>query len=816
MKNINFRQFIPHISAIAIFLVIIMGYFMPLLEGKKLKQSDITHWRGMSKEITDYRAETGKEALWTNSMFGGMPAYQISVQYNANLTRFIDKIFTLGLPHPAGLVFLYFIGFFILLIVLKIDPWLALAGSIAFAFSSYFFIILDAGHNSKAHTIGYMAPVLAGIILTFRGRLLAGSLLTALFLSLELRANHLQITYYLMLMVIILGIALLAEAFAKKTLPLFLKAAGALAIAAVLAVAINITNIWATWEYGKETIRGKTELTTDKENRTTGLDKDYATQWSYGTGESFSLLMPNVKGGASGYLGNNKKAMEKADQAYAESIAGQNQYWGDQPFTSGPVYVGAIMIFLFVLGLFIVNNNLRWWLLAATILSIMLAWGKNFMPLTDFFLHYVPGYNKFRAVSMTLVIAEVAIPVLAMLALSEIFKRPQILKEKMKFFYISLILTAGIALVFYMLPQTFFSFLNQGETEAIASQKAKLDAAQLAQFDALIYNLKLVRIAIFKSDAIRSFFFILLSAATIWLYSINKINKTILIVGISALIALDMIPVAKRYLNNDNFANKTQVTNPYKPSEADLMILKDSDPNFRVYNLTVSPFQDASTSYFHKSIGGYHGAKLRRYQELFDHHISKNNEAVLDMLNTKYYIYPDQNKRPTLQINMNALGHAWFVKEFKLVDNADQEIDALTGFDPATTAIVDKRFAENLNNFSPKPDSNAVIELTKYLPNKLDYSYNAATDQLAVFSEIYYDKGWKAFIDGKPVPHFRVNYVLRAMVVPAGKHQIEFRFEPSVFYTGEKISFAGSLLLILALLGFAANEIRKVIAKKTE
>ncbi len=816
MKNISFRQFIPHITAIAVFLIITMGYFNPLLEGKKLKQGDITNWKGMSKEITDYRAETGKEALWTNSMFGGMPAYQISVQYKANLIRFFDKLFMLGLPHPAGLVFLYFIGFFILLMVLKVDPWLAIAGSIAFGFSSFFFIILEAGHNSQAHAIGYMAPVIAGIILTFRGRLLAGSLLTALFLSLELRANHLQITYYLMMMIILFGIVQLFESIKTRTLPYFLKATGALLIAAMFSVATNITNIWATWEYGKDTIRGKTELTSDKENRTTGLDKDYATQWSYGTGESFSLMIPNIKGGASGYLGNNEKAMEKADPATTQTVAGQNSYWGDQPFTSGPVYAGAIIMFLFIFGLFIYQNNLKWWLLAATILSVLLAWGKNFMPLTDFFLHYVPGYNKFRAVSMILVIADLAIPLLGMLTLNEIFKKPGIVREKSKYFYISLALTAGISLIFYLLPQTFFSFFGQSETQAIAQQKATLESGQIGQFDNIVYNIEKVRIAIFRTDALRSLIFILLSAALIWLFQSKKISKAILISGFALLIAIDMIPVAKRYLNNDNFASKTQVNNPFIATEADKLIMKDTDPNFRVFNMTVSAFQDASTSYFHKSIGGYHGAKFRRYQELIDHHIAKNNEAVLNMLNTKYFIFPDKNKQPTLQINMGALGNAWFVKEVKLVDNADQEIDALTGFDPLKTAVVDKRFSNELQGLNIVPDSTATIELTEYKPNQLKYMYTAKTGQIAVFSEIYYDKGWNAFIDGKPAPYFRANYVLRAMVVPAGKHEIEFRFEPRVYFTGEKISFASSLILILLLFGYAGNEIFKSVRKKTD
>jgi hypothetical protein len=809
MKELRLKQFVPHLVVVLIILVVILAYFSPLLEGKRLKQSDITQWKGMSKEITDFRAKTGEEALWTNSMFGGMPAYQISVQYNGNLIRYIDDIFKFGLPHPANLVFIYFIGFFILLMVLKVDPWLAMAGALAFTFSSYFFIILEAGHNSKAHAIGYMAPVLAGILLTFRGKYIAGGLLTALFLALELRANHLQITYYLALMVITLGIFELISAIKTKTLPAFAKTTGLLVVSALFALSTNITNIWATWEYGKETIRGKSELTTNPENRTSGLDKDYATQWSYGVGETFSLMIPNTKGGASGSLGNNEKAMEKVDATYAQSLAGQNQYWGDQPFTSGPVYAGAIMVFMFVLGLFILKGNLRWWLLAVTVLSILLSWGRNFMPLTDFFLHYMPGYNKFRAVSMILVIADLAIPLLGILALKEIIEKPQILRDKQKFFYISLGLTGGLALIFYIMPQVFFNFLSSLEQSAIAEQRMSLESQQLSQFDALIYNLELARVSIFKADAIRSALFIAIAAGLLLLYSRSKVNRLLVTAGIVVLIAADMIPIAHRYLNNDNFVSKSLVNNPYQPTEANKLIMKDNDPNFRVFNMSVSTFQEASTSYFHKSIGGYHGAKLRRYQELIENHLSKRNDQVLNMLNTKYYIGLGQDRQPVVQINMGALGHAWFVEEHEMVANADEEIAALTAFFPEKTAIVDQRFSANLEGFTHAADSNARIELTEYQPNKLKYSYSSASDQLTVFSEIYYDKGWNAYLDGKNVDHFRVNYVLRAMVVPAGNHEIEFRFEPKVFAVGEKVSFAGSLLLILMLVGFAATELWK-------
>ena len=525
MKNLSFKQIGPYIAILLIVLVVIFAYFNPLLEGKKLRQSDITQWKGMSKEITDFREKTGEEALWTNSMFGGMPAYQISVKYKGNLMRFADDILTLSLPHPANLVFLYFLGFFILLMVLKVDPWLALAGSVAFAFSSYFFIILEAGHNSKAHAIGYMAPVIAGILLAYRGKPLLGSIITAFFLALQLLANHLQITYYLAIVVVMLGVYELIDSAKEKTLPAFFKTTGLLAIAALLALSTNFSNIWATWEYGKETIRGKSELTTNAEIRTSGLDKDYATQWSYGIGETFSLMIPNVKGGASGYLGNNDKAMEAVAPEFKETIAGQNHYWGNQPFTSGPVYSGAIMVFLFILGLLLLKGSLRWWLLVVTVLSILLSWGKNFMPLTDFFMHYVPGYNKFRAVSMILVIADLAIPILGVLMLKEVSEKPGLIKDKTRFLYIAAGVTAGLALLFWLLPQTFFSFLSDMEQQAIAEQRQGLEASRLNQFNSIVFNMEAARIAIFKADAIRSALFILFSAGLIWAYSMSLVKK---------------------------------------------------------------------------------------------------------------------------------------------------------------------------------------------------------------------------------------------------------------------------------------------------
>lgn len=815
MKIISTKNWLPYLSAILIFIVLALAYMNPVLSGKELKQGDITRFKGMSKEIQDFREDTGEEALWTNSMFSGMPAYQISVKYSNNLIKGIDHILRLGLPRPADYVFLTLLGFFILLIALGVNPWLSIVGAIAFAFSSYFFIILEAGHNSKAHAIAYMAPVLAGVFLTYRGKYILGAIITLLFASLEIATNHLQITYYLVIILIAVGIGELIFHIKEKIFPRFLKATGILLAAGLLAVGPNITSILLTYEYSDYTIRGESELTHNKDNQTSGLDKDYITQWSYGIEETFTFLIPNAKGGGTAMIGSKVDDLTSIDQQWRRAVAQQNAYWGNQPFTSGPVYVGAIIMFLFVLGLFIVKHHLKWVLLAVTILSIMLAWGHNLMGFTDFFLEYVPGYNKFRTVSMTLVIAELTIPLLGLMALYRIYKEPGLLKEKQRQFFTALGLTAGLALIFYLLPTTFFSFLSEQEVTAFNNQKASQPqyANQIAVFTE---QLKQVRVDIFRADALRSIFFIVAAAAVIYFYSRKKLKAGAMVLLVGMLILIDMWSVNKRYLNNTNFESARKVEKPFNKTRADQQILSDKDPNFRVLNLTVSPFQDASTSYFHKSIGGYHGAKLRRYQELIDFHISKNNQEVLNMLNTKYLIVQGSNGRPTARHNPGALGNAWFVEGYKIVDNADQEIEALNDFNPSKTAIIDKRFGDHVEGFNPEKDSTASISLTEYKPNYLKYESQSEKKQLAVFSEIYYPLGWDAYIDGEKAEHFRVNYVLRAMVVPEGEHTIEFKFEPDTYYTGQSIALATSILIILLVLGGLGFEIKKALSHQEE
>ncbi len=794
----GFKELAPYLIAIAIFVLMTIVYVNPLLEGKRLLQPDIVKFMGMAKEITDFREQTGQEALWTNSMFGGMPAFQISVKWAYNVSNWFHEIITLGLPRPADMIFLYFAGFFIFLLLLNVNPWVALAGAVGFAFSSYNFIIIEAGHNSKAVAIAYMAPVLASIVFTFRKSLVAGGLLFAIFMGLQIFANHYQITYYLALMVLFYGIFEFYEHLRQGRTGHFFKSFAVLVAGLVIAAGINIGNLWGTYSYSSETMRGGTELTIGDRQPSSGLSKDYITNWSYGVGETFSLLIPNVKGGATGALGENTKAMAKVDQQYRNFVAQQNHYWGDQPFTSGPVYAGAVVLFFFFFGIFYVKGPLKWGLIAATILSIALAWGKNFMPLTEFFIDYIPGYNKFRAVSMTLVIAGLSIPALAFLGMQQLVKNPGLFNIKGKEFFTAIGLTAGLALVFYIAPTAFFNFTSQMEETLFAGWKAENPEAE-GQIGLFMAALKDARIEIFRSDALRSMLFALLAGGVTFLFALKKIKAAAFAGIVVALITLDMWPVNKRYLNEADFLPRRLVENPFQPTQANLQILQDKSPHFRVYNLAVNSFNETSTSWFHKSIGGYHGAKLQRYQDLIDFHIAEGNMAVLNMLNTRYLILANEGGQPEARMNPSALGNAWFVSQVVVVESADTELTALNEIDPATTAVTDKRFSRFVDNVNFNSDTLASISLTEYQPNRIRYKYQTQTEQLAVFSEIYYPDGWIASLNGNQVEHFRVNYILRAMVVPAGSGEIEFVFRPQAYHTGGRIAWVFSALLLVLI-----------------
>ncbi|TAL62890.1 MAG: hypothetical protein EPN85_01535 [Bacteroidetes bacterium] len=840
-EKFSLKSLTPHLIAAGIFLVITVAYFSPVIfGGKKIVQSDIMQATGMSKEIADFRKSYNEEPYWSNAAFAGMPAYQISAIYVAYKLENLQKIFSLMLPHPVRYIFICFIGFYFLLQVLKIDPWLSVVGALAFGLSSWFFIFIDTGHNSKMAAISYMAPVLAGIIMLYRGKLLPGLAATALFLSMQIFCNHPQITYYLGFIILLYVLSELFSAWKEKKISYFLKRSAVLGVAAIIALGVNITGLWATADFSKYTIRGASELTLNPDGTpksgivTSGLDKDYVTQYSYAIDETMTLLIPNFKGGSSSHaIGKSEageKILSKLDQQQANIAARvYTQYFGDQPIVAGPVYLGAIILFLFVLGLFVVKGALKWALVFSTLLSVWLAWGKNDpFGLTNFMLDYFPAYNKFRAVTTTLVIACLTIPLLGILAIDSILKTRNFLTEKItlpfkqtlngqKILILSFSLTGGIALLCWIAPEMFNEFSSSSDTYEVTSilSRNEWPEDQIKSFiDSTLPAAAEVRKSIMRSDSLRSFLFILLAAALIWLYAKNKIvNRKILVGAMIVLILADMIPVDRRYLNNESFENKSEQKNPFarmgRPHAADLEILKDKDPNFRVWNTLARPDQDGITSYFHKSLGGYSGAKLRRYQELIDFHINRRNMAVINMLNTKYFIFSGEKNNIMTYPNPDVLGNAWFVNEHRIVANPDSEITALSKFDPKTTAIVDKRFEDYFTGLKSSTDSTGTIKLTSYKANDLMYETNTLTERLAVFSEIYYANGWNAYLDGKLTPHIRVNYVLRAMRVPAGKHKIEYKFEPTIIATGEKISTASMILLFLLCGGAAFIELKK-------
>lgn len=811
MKKL-FKQYLPYIAAIFIFYVIAAGYFTPVIfEGKKLNQTDIRKGQGMSQDITQMQKETGEKSLWASRMFSGMPAYQISPSHATypvlNQLRNITHGF---LPDPASHLFAYMLGFFILLAAFRINPWLSIIGAIAYAFSSYFLIIIEAGHIWKVLVLEYIPPAMAGIIWAYRGKFITGGVVTGLFFALQLVSNHIQMTYYFLLFVGLFLICRFIYDYKNKQLPRFLKASAVLLVAGAIAFGANATSMILSQKYSEQTIRGKSELTDNTGNKTSGLDKDYATQWSYGIGETFTLLIPDTKGGATGTMGmNHPKAVQRAggDRNMQQVVSVLDSYWGDQPFTSGPVYAGAFIVFLFIFGLFIVKGYLKWALVAGTIFSILLSWGHNFMGLTGLFLDYFPLYNKFRAVSSILVIAEFTIPVLALLALAKIYENPKIITERKKAFYASLGLTAGVAFIFIIFPALFFNFSSINDVDRLEMYKIPE-----IHWPAIVENAENARISAFRTDAWRSILIILIGAGSLLLYRYKKITPKILVAGLSILVLFDLTGVDKRYLNNKSFVRPSETVVAWEMTPADKAILEDKDPNYRVFNLSVSPFQDGSTSYYHKSIGGYHAAKLRRYQELIDRHISKMNLDVINMLNARYFIIPDNNGNLQVQYNDEATGNAWFVDSLHIVRNADEEIAALSSFKPETTAIIDQRFNKQLEGFTPHHDPTAFISLKEYKINHLTYESSAGTEQLAIFSEIYYDDGltrWDALIDGKPASPIRANYVLRALRIPAGNHTIEFIFKPKAYGILEIVSIISLIILLMSIVAYLKFSIYK-------
>lgn len=800
-KGINMKnnKVLPFLIAILVFVIISLAYFSPVLEGKKLFQSDIAQFKGVSKEIVDFRAEHDKEPYWTNRVFGGMPAYNVSAYYPHNYIKKADQLLRF-LPRPADYLFLYFLGFFILLYVLKVEWKLAIVGALAFGFSTYLIIIFGAGHNAKAHAIAYMPVVLAGILSVFKRNYLIGFVLTALGMALEINASHPQMSYYLMFMVIILGLIYLFDALKEKTLPHFVKSIIILFAAVIIAIGVNATSLLATQEYAKESTRSKSELTirpdgTPKQDITTGLTKEYITEYSYGTLETFNILIPRFYGGGSREnLGKDSETYiflkDKIGRTQAKSFA-ENlpTYWGAQTYVEAPAYIGAVLIFLFVLGLFSVKGNLKKWLLAATVFSILLSWGKNFPALTNFFIDHVPLYNKFRAVSSIQVIAELAIPLLAILTVNKFLKDNNDKQTQLKYLKYATIGVGGLTLLFTLFGSSLFSFESLRDTGL---------EQQLPGFsDAIIADRK----SLFFKDSLRSFLLIMISAGLLWAFLKGKINKNATIIVFAVLILIDLVIVDKRYVNNDDFVSKKQEKIPFQATIINKEILKDKS-HYRVINWVVNPMNDGSTSYFHNSIGGYHAAKPRRYQELFEYQIAKNNIEVWNMLNTKYIIFPDNQGEERLQQNYEANGNAWFVNDVEFVDTADEEIMGLDSLRTKQKAIVNVAFKTEIEKSRFAKDSLDIITLISYQPNEMKYESNTSSEQLAVFSEMYYKNGWNAYLDGTLTPHIRANYVLRAMEVPAGKHEIVFKFEPTVIKKGNTITLTSFALLLLIPIGW--------------
>ena len=823
-----FKKLIPDIVAVVLFAVISFAYFFPAVtEGRILAQHDAVAGIGSGQEQKEYLEKTGERTRWTNSIFGGMPTYQMSPSYDSTeALGFIQKVYHLFLPTYVWYVFVMLLGFYILLRAFNFKVWLSALGAIIWAFSSYFFIIIAAGHIWKFVTLAYIPPTIAGMVLVYRGKYLVGGLLTALFVALQIVANHPQMSYYFLFVMLFMAIAYGVMAYRDNKLKDFFKATGVLVVAGVIGVCINLSNLYHTYQYSKESMRGKSELVKENSANQTGsgLERDYITQWSYGIGETFSLIVPNVKGGASVPLAANEDAMKEANPMYRGLYSQLGQYWGEQPGTSGPVYVGAFVMFLFILGCFIVKGPMKWALIVGTVFSIVLSWGKNFMGVTDFFIDYVPMYNKFRAVSSILVIAEFTIPLLAIMALKEIMERPAVIKENAKGFYISLALTGGLSLLFAVAPHVFFSsYISTMEMSAL--QKG-IPQDQLVP---ILTNLEEVRVSIFTADAWRSLFIILIGVALIYAYSVGKLKAKVTVALIAVLCLADMWGVNKRYLYDEQFVAKGAEMKQYlQPSDTDKEILEDKSLDYRVLNLAVNTFNENNTAYWHKSIGGYHAAKLRRYQEIIEEHIydemngifSKLSEAggdmskvdrnafpVLNMLNTRYFILPLQDGSTVPVFNPYAYGNAWFVGDVDYVNNANEEIDALHDINPLHTAVVDKRFAEQVK-ITASPDSLSSIVLKEYQPNALKYEVDSKNGGVVVFSEIYYP-GWISTIDGEEVEHGRADYILRAMNVPAGKHVIEFKFDPKSLHTTETIAYIAFALLALGVVAVMISEYKK-------
>ena len=829
----TWKKFLPDVVVIAVFAIISFAYFfVPITQGKILYQHDASAGVGAAQEMTEYQNRTGETTRWTNSIFGGMPTYQMSPSYQSTdgLSQVMNA-YHLWLPDNVWFLFAYLLGFYILLRAFDFRQSLAALGSVMWAFSSYFLIIIAAGHLWKVMALAYLPPMIAGVVLAYRGRYLSGFIVTALFTAFEIKANHVQMTYYYLFIILFMVIGYLVKSIREKQLAVFLKATGVLAAAALIGIAINLSSLYHTWQYQKESMRGKSELVKkDAANQTSsGLDRDYITQWSYGIDETLTLLVPDAKGGASVPLSKNATAMAKADPQIQSMIPqlydAFPQYFGTQPGTSGPVYVGAFVLFLFILGLFIVKGPMKWALLAATVLSILLAWGHNFMGFTNFFLDYIPMYAKFRTVASILVIAEFTIPLLAALALKKIVDEPDVLSKQMKFAYISLALTAGVAALIALFPDMMGPFVSEQERQMVGSIQG-MDGGTART---ILANISDMRAAMVSSDAWRSVIIILIGFALLFAYKLKKLRADYMIAALLVLCLVDMWQVDKRYLNDEMFVPKSERDMPQQPTATDIEINKDKSLDYRVLNFASNTFNENETSYFHKSIGGYHPAKLRRYQEMVDAYIvpemQKAMQAiaakggnmqqvdgvklfpVLNMLNTKYFIFPLQGGATIPLKNIYAQGNGWFVDKIDYVADANAEYAEVGKIDVRHEAVADKQFEAVLGQAKAN-DSTATVKLDKYEPNNLQYTVNSKNGGIVVFSEIYYP-GWKATVDGQSVELGRVNYILRAVNVKPGKHIVVLDFHPTSISTTETIAYISIVILLVAIAGAGYMEWKK-------
>ena len=811
------KKYLLDILAVVLFTIVSFVYFMPAdMDGRILFRHDASAGKGLGHEKELFQQQTGEVSRWTNSVFGGMPTYQMSPSYESgDVLKQAVNAYHLWLPDYVWYVFAYLLGFYILLRAFNFRQSLAALGSIIWAFSSYFFIIIAAGHIWKVMALAYLPPMIAGIVLAYRGKYLWGLLVTAIFAAFEVNANHVQMTYYYLFIIFFMVIAFLVDAIKQKQMARFGKATAVCIVGAAIGISLNLSNLYHTWQYGQESMRGKSELVKkNSANQTnSGLDRDYITQWSYGIDETWTLLIPDAKGGASVPLSQNAKAMEKADPNFVQIYQQLGQYWGNQPGTSGPVYVGAFVCMLFILGLFIVKGPMKWALLAATILSILLSWGRNFMPFTNFFLDYIPMYAKFRTVASILVIAEFTIPLLAMMTLKKIVGEPEILTLKKKFVYASFGLTAGFCLLFAIMPGVFFpDFVSVQELQALQQLPAEYQGP-------IISNLTEIRKGIFTSDCWRSFWIIVIGCAFLLLYKMKKLGAEFMIAGIAVLCLVDMWMVNKRYLYDEMFVDKFQRDAPQQMTETDKFILRDKSLDYRVLNLASNTFNENETSYYHKSIGGYHPAKLRRYAEMIEVHISPEMQKtmkavaeaggdmtkvngdsifpVLNMLNTKYFIFPLQGGQTVPVQNPYAYGNAWFVDKVTYANNANEEIDEVGKLNLRHEAVADAKFKEQLGQSVPQDDT-SMVKMIQYKPNNLTYEVKSSKGGVIVFSEIYYP-GWTATVDGQPAELGRVNYILRALNVKPGSHKVVLDFHPSSLKKTETVAYIGYVVLLLLL-----------------